>query len=78
MPQWNSRRITRGVTLAGIDSVNAPQAVRLEAWRRLALDLDVAKLASTVTEVGLADVPAMAADILAGKVRGRTVVNLNL
>lgn len=70
--------ILRNVTLAGIDSVNAPQAVRLEAWRRLALDLDVAKLASTVTEVGLADVPAVAADILAGKVRGRTVVNLNL
>jgi len=66
------------VTLAGIDSVHAPLAVRLEAWRRLALDLDVAKLASTITEIGLASVPTVAADILEGKVRGRTVVNINL
>ena len=69
--------ILRNVTLAGIDSVNAPRDVRVEAWRRLALDLDVEKLASTVTEVGLADVPGVAADILLGKVRGRTVVDVN-
>ena len=36
--------ILRGVTLVGIDSVMCPRADRLEAWRRLASDLDVGKL----------------------------------
>ncbi len=69
--------ILRNVTLAGIDSVNTPREVRLEAWARLARDLDPGKLKSTVTEIGLADVPGVAAKILKGEVRGRTVVNVN-
>src|SRR5438045_54779 len=52
--------ILRNVTLAGIDSVNAPQEVRVEAYTRLSRDLDLAKLESTITEVGLEDVPAVA------------------
>ena len=68
--------ILRNITLAGIDSVNAPRALRIEAWDRLARDLNLGKLASTITEVGLADVPQVAAEILKGQVRGRTVVNL--
>ena len=36
--------ILRGVTLVGIDSVMAPKAARLEAWVRLASDLDKAKM----------------------------------
>ncbi|MCE4370738.1 acrylyl-CoA reductase (NADPH) [Xanthomonas hortorum] len=70
--------ILRNVTLAGIDSVNAPQAVRLQAWSRLARDLDLDKLARTTQEVALADVPRVAGEILQGKVRGRAVVNVNL
>lgn len=69
--------ILRNITLAGIDSVNTPREVRLEAWSRLARDLDPAKLESTISEVSLADVPEVAADILKGFVRGRTVVNLS-
>ncbi|MEO4002078.1 MDR family oxidoreductase [Mesorhizobium sp. CAU 1732] len=69
--------ILRNVTLAGIDSVNAPQSVRFEAWSRLARDLDLDKLAKTTTVVGLADVPDLAPRILEGKVRGRTVVDVN-
>ncbi len=69
--------ILRNVTLAGIDSVNTPREVRLEAWARLARDLDPGKLKSTVTEIGLMDVPEAAAKILKGQVRGRTVVNVN-
>ncbi|WP_024618795.1 acrylyl-CoA reductase (NADPH) [Pseudomonas kilonensis] len=69
--------ILRNVTLAGIDSVNAPQAVRLQAWSRLAQDLDLSKLARTTQVVGLAEVPAVAARVLEGKVRGRTVVDVN-
>lgn len=69
--------ILRNVTLAGIDSVNAPRAVRLKAWDRLARDLDIKKLATATREITLAEVPGAAMDILAGKVRGRLVVNVN-
>ena len=69
--------ILRNVTLAGIDSVNAPQSVRAVAWNRLATDLDLGKLETTVQEIGLAEVPQVAADILQGKVRGRTLVDVN-
>lgn len=69
--------ILRNVTLAGIDSVNAPQAVRVEAWSRLARDIDLKKLAHTTQVVDLAEVPDVARRILEGKVRGRTVVDVN-
>ncbi len=65
--------ILRGVTLAGIDSVMAPVPARLEAWARLARDLDPATLDSITETRPLADAPAVADDILAGKVRGRVV-----
>ena len=69
--------ILRGVTLAGIDSVYAPKARRLEAWKKLASDLDRAKLASLTREVGLADAITAAGELMAGKVRGRIVVDVN-
>lgn len=68
--------ILRGVTLAGIDSVRAPRAVRERAWERLAVDLDLDKLGSTVSVVGLAGIQGVARDMLSGKVRGRTLVDL--
>lgn len=68
--------ILRNITLAGVDSVNAPKAVRLDAWARLARDLDLEKLAATTREVALDDVPQVAAAILKGEVRGRTVVRV--
>lgn len=69
--------ILRNITLAGIDSVNAPQHLRLQAWARLATDLDLDKLARTTKVIGLAEVPEVANEILAGKVQGRTVVDVN-
>lgn len=69
--------IRRNVTLAGVDSVNAPQATRVEAWSRLARDLDLEKLSRTTREVGLADVPAVVARIFEGQIQGRTVVDVN-
>jgi acrylyl-CoA reductase (NADPH) len=69
--------ILRNVTLAGIDSVNAPQLVRLQAWARLAIDLDLDKLASATSVVTLAEVPRMADQVLQGQVRGRMVVDVN-
>jgi acrylyl-CoA reductase (NADPH) len=68
--------ILRGVTLYGIDSVMAPQAVRQEAWERLARDLDVAKLDAITSEIALSDAVAVAEKLLAGQVRGRVVVKV--
>ena len=68
--------ILRGVSLLGVDSVMAPQAVRREAWGRLASDLDRARLAAMTSTVKLADTPHVAAEILAGRTRGRVVVEI--
>lgn len=69
--------ILRGITLAGIDSVMRPKADRVEAWGRLARDLDLAKLETMVVPAALDDVPALGPAILAGQVRGRVVVDVN-
>ncbi|HEY8267065.1 MAG TPA: MDR family oxidoreductase [Xanthobacteraceae bacterium] len=68
--------ILRGVSLLGIDSVQCPQPLRREAWQRLARDLDKAKLAAITREVAVADLMEAGRDILAGKLRGRTVVRI--
>lgn len=69
--------ILRGVTLYGIDSVMAPSAKRMEAWTRLARDLDVAKLEANTAEIGLAEAIDVGAKLLEGRVRGRVVVDVN-
>ncbi|WP_298953605.1 MDR family oxidoreductase [uncultured Methylobacterium sp.] len=68
--------ILRGIALYGIDSVMAPSALRREAWTRLARDLDPAALAAMTTTIGLDRVFEAAPEILAGRVRGRTVVEI--
>ena len=68
--------ILRGITLAGIDSVMAPRARRIEAWSRLASDLDRTKLAAMTVKRALADVVALSPEILAGKVCGRVVLEV--
>lgn len=69
--------ILRGVCLLGIDSVMCPIGPRKVAWARLARDVDHAKLAEMTTEIGLAEVFDAAPKILAGQVRGRTVVRIS-
>ncbi len=69
--------ILRGVTLAGVDSVMAPRAERLEAWQRLARDLDPAKLEMLTREIALGEVVDTAGQLMAGEVRGRVVVDVN-
>ncbi|WP_102125324.1 MDR family oxidoreductase [Deinococcus planocerae] len=69
--------ILRGVNLLGIDSVNCPQERRQAAWTRLARDLPAGKLADVTQVRPLKDVPALAGEILAGRVRGRTVVDVS-
>jgi acrylyl-CoA reductase (NADPH) len=68
--------ILRGVCLLGIDSVNCPIELRKIAWNRLAADLDRAKLTEITHEIGLGEVIEAGARILAGQVRGRTVVKI--
>ena len=69
--------ILRGVTLDGIDSVYRPKADRLEAWQRLASDLDLQHIEAIMHEIGLSDAIATAGEQMAGKVRGRVVVDVN-
>lgn len=68
--------ILRGVSLLGIDSVMAPRDIRLEAWRRIAEDLDRAKLAALSTTIPFDGIVQAAHDIVEGKVRGRLVVEM--
>jgi acrylyl-CoA reductase (NADPH) len=68
--------ILRGVTLAGVDSVMAPMALRQTAWSRLARDLDPAVLDSMTVLVPFADAATRAQDLMAGRSRGRMVVQV--
>ena len=68
--------ILRGVCLLGVDSVMAPMELRLEAWRRLGVDLDLGKLAALSTVIGFDGILDAARDIVEGKIRGRVVVDL--
>jgi acrylyl-CoA reductase (NADPH) len=70
--------ILRGVCLLGIDSVMAPREVRLEAWRRIGRDLEMAKLKALSTTIGFDGIVGAAHDILEGKIRGRVVVDMHL
>jgi len=69
--------ILRGVKLIGINSVLCSLALRNRAWEALARDLDRSKLESMTAEVGLAGAFDTAREILAGRIRGRVVVNVN-
>ena len=69
--------ILRGVTLAGVDSVMCPRDKRITAWQRLEKDLDIEKLNTIFEEVSLSEAIDIAPDILAGKVRGRVIVDVN-
>ncbi|MBL8384108.1 MAG: oxidoreductase [Burkholderiales bacterium] len=69
--------ILRGVTLAGIDSVMAPKALRVKAWSKLACNIVPAKLDRMTKVLGLSDAVVAAADLMIGKIRGRVVVDVN-
>ncbi len=70
--------ILRGVSLRGVDSVMCPIEKRKIAWKRLAKDLPAKALEAINSKaISLSDLPAAAADIVAGRVRGRLLVDLN-
>jgi acrylyl-CoA reductase (NADPH) len=68
--------ILRAVTLTGINSVLAPASARQGAWARLATDLDLGLLESMTRTIGLGECGVVASELLAGRVRGRTVVDV--
>jgi acrylyl-CoA reductase (NADPH) len=68
--------ILRGVSLLGVDSVAAPKALRLEAWDRLARELDHDKLAAMTSTIPLDRVMESGREIVAGRVKGRVVVEI--
>jgi acrylyl-CoA reductase (NADPH) len=69
--------ILRGVRLLGVDSVMCPRERRVEAWKRLAAELPARALAKIGRTIPLEEVPQAAADIVAGRIRGRVVVDVN-
>lgn len=68
--------ILRGVSLLGIDSVNAPMPIREKVWKRLASDLKPKHLDRIVTTVDFSDLPAAFDRVMKREVRGRTVVKI--
>ncbi len=69
--------ILRGVTLYGINSIFVPNDIRAKAWQLIAQHVDRAKLEQMTVEIGLSQAIAYAPSVLDGKVRGRTVVDVN-
>jgi len=67
--------ILRGVSLLGIDSVMCPIDRRVEAWNRLARDLPTQQLEEMTTVEPMTRVAELAEDILAGRTRGRVVID---
>lgn len=70
--------ILRNVSLRGVDSVYCPLERRTRAWQRLAAELPESAYAEIGRVISLEEVPQAAADIIAGKIRGRTLVDPNL
>ncbi|MBI1245308.1 MAG: acryloyl-CoA reductase [Alphaproteobacteria bacterium] len=68
--------ILRGVRLIGIDSSQCPLPERDERWRKLAALLPDGLPGEAVEMCGLGDLPKLAEAIVAGKVRGRTIVDV--
>jgi acrylyl-CoA reductase (NADPH) len=69
--------ILRNVTLAGVDSVRTPLYRRKVAWERLATELPVDLIESMTVERSLEDLPELAEQIVAGKIRGRVLIAVN-
>ncbi|HWP17930.1 MAG TPA: MDR family oxidoreductase [Burkholderiaceae bacterium] len=69
--------ILRGVNLYGINSVFTDHTTREQAWALLAQHVDTTKLEQMTVEIGLSEVIDYAPRVLAGQVRGRTVVDVN-
>lgn len=68
--------ILRGVSLLGIDSGYIGEPYRSGVWRRLATDLRPAHLAAMTRRIAFADLPAIFSEFVAGRAKGRVVVEI--
>ncbi len=68
--------ILRGVSLIGIDSQNYPMAYRERVWKKLSRDWKPDKLANICTEITLNELTEKIDLMLNGKLKGRTVLNM--
>jgi acrylyl-CoA reductase (NADPH) len=68
--------ILRGVSLLGINSVTRPYAERIDAWQRISRLLDKKELAEVTREIPLSEAIGVASELIAGRIRGRVVVNV--
>ena len=69
--------ILRGITLYGINCVFVDNAERVKAWRLLADHLSVDKLDRMTVEIAMSQALEKSIDLLEGRLRGRTVVDVN-
>ena len=69
--------ILRGISLIGIDSQNCPMAYREVIWKKLAREWKLKNLMELYHEISLGELPGSIEKMLAGKLKGRTVVNLD-
>ncbi len=69
--------LLRGVKMVGIDSGNYPVSKRFDLWQRLSRQMPMDKLDALSSEAGLEDLPDLSDNILAGKVKGRTIIDVN-
>jgi putative YhdH/YhfP family quinone oxidoreductase len=76
LPGSVAPHILRGIALLGIDSVMAPAQKRERAWATLAEHLDKAHLARIARVEPMSALPQLAADIVAGKIQGRVVIDV--
>lgn len=68
--------ILRGVSLVGIDSVNAGMEVRKNVWQRLATDLKPRHLDDIAAPIAFDDLAGAFDNILNARAKGRTVVKI--
>lgn len=68
--------ILRGISLLGIDSQNCPMDVRRHLWAKMANEWRIDHLDRLTQRVGLSELSGHIDEILAGKKKGRTVVDL--
>ncbi|RYE33448.1 MAG: oxidoreductase [Hyphomicrobiales bacterium] len=77
LPATVAPHILRSVTLLGIDSVMAPAGKRERAWKTLAAHLDKAQLGRIARVEPMSALPALAEEIVAGRIRGRVVIDVS-